>query len=349
MSKQSKLFQNSETFERATLDLHGENHKSFYYKDLWFSPKADFKSNRLLKSAQSILNFFAVVEIRTKLVSVTTLAVALLYVWWRAGFPRVAPLVLMWAATLAVDMGTTAFNNYFDYVHGTDRYRDVNEPDKVVARGHVGPSFAFWSAFWCFCAAVVLGFFTALSSTLWIIPIGVVCMLAGFCYTGGPLPISRTPVGELFAGGFLGMVLFGIANRVWGVAFDGSVLLAGVPSSLWIAAILMVNNTCDIEGDREAGRKTLAIRLGPGAGELFVILYGLSGFAFGILASIIGVFPRAHLATLPVALLAVIPFWHAMHRDGYTHATKGRNMQRILKILLLSSIGMLAGFVADMM
>ena len=100
MSKQSKLFQNSESFERATLDLHGENHKSFYYKDLWFSPKADFKSNRLLKSAQSILNFFAVVEIRTKLVSVTTLAVALLYVWWRAGFPRVAPLVLMWAATL---------------------------------------------------------------------------------------------------------------------------------------------------------------------------------------------------------------------------------------------------------
>ncbi len=302
-----------------------------------------------MKSIQFLRDFFAVVEMRTKLVSVTTLTSAILYVWWRSGFPEPMPLVLMWAASLAVDMGTTAFNNYFDYLRGTDRHRDISEPDKIVARGTVGHSFAFWSAFWCFSAAVLLGFFVALSSTLWIIPVGVVCMLAGFCYTGGPFPISRTPVGELFAGGFLGMVLFAIANRAWGVPLDGSVILAALPSSLWIAAILMVNNTCDITGDRDAGRRTLAILLGPKAGELFVIIYGIAGFASGIAAALAGVFPRAHLATLAVSLLGVVPFWLAMHRDGYSHATKGRNMERILKILLISTIGLLAGFAIDLL
>lgn len=297
---------------------------------------------------QTIKDFFSVVEIRTKLVSVTTLFTALLYVWWRQGFPSLVPLLLMWSASLAVDMGTTGFNNYFDFLRGTDRYRDISEPDKIVARGIVSPHFAFWASFWCFASAVVLGFFVALVSTFWIIPLGVLCMLAGFLYTGGPFPISRTPVSELFAGGFLGLILFLIALRVWGLHPDSDSLVVALPASLWIAAILMVNNTCDREGDIEAGRNTLAILLGVKAGEAFVIMYGLAGFGIAFFASIKGILPRTNLITLPFSFIFVVFQWIAMHKKGYSHATKGPNMGHILNILVVSTLGIVIGLALDL-
>jgi len=126
--------------------------------------------------------FFSVVEIRTKLVSVSTLLLAACYVVWRQGFPPVMPFILMWAATLAVDMGTTAFNNYFDYWRGTDSYREVDETDKVLVRSGVDPAFAFWSAFGCFTVAVFLGLAIACLGFWWVVPAGASAWRSAFSY-----------------------------------------------------------------------------------------------------------------------------------------------------------------------
>lgn len=289
-------------------------------------------------------NFFSVVEMRTKVVSITTLSSALVYVWWRFGFPSLYPLIIMWVASLAVDMGTTAFNNYFDYLKGTDVNRDESEPDKLLALGKVEPSFVFWSAFICYIVAIVLGLIIGLSINLWLIPVGFVCMCAGFLYTGGPIPISRTPFGELFAGGFLGCILFLIATKVWGGIVDSKSLLAALPCACVIASILMVNNTCDIAGDILAGRKTLAIILGSAWGEFFVVLYGLLGIGITVFASFAGALPRFHAISMPLSLIGILPLWIKMHRSGYSHATKGQNMQAILQVLLVFTFAFVLGF-----
>jgi len=271
---------------------------------------------------------------------------ATLYVSWRKEPPQPYPLALMWMATLAVDMGTTAFNNYFDYWRGTDRFHKVDEPDKVVARAVVEPGFAFWVAFWCFAVAVIPGFLLALAGALWVIPAGAACMLVGFLYTGGPFPISRTPFGELVAGASLGLALFAIACGVWAVPLDSHVVVAALPSFFWIAAILAVNNTCDIEGDRLAGRKTWPVMTGPRGGELTIMLLGLGAQLAGILAGLHGYLPRLVSATMLAGSLPIALILASMHRDGFSHATKGLNMRRILLCLAFATMAMACGYIS---
>ena len=294
-----------------------------------------------------VKNFLSVVELRTKIISVSTLVIALFYVSWRIQFPPLVPLLLMWTATLAVDMGTTAFNNYFDYLRGTDHYRDVNEVDKVLIHSGVEPAFAFWSAFWCFAVAVVLGLILAFSGNLWVIPVGALCMAVGFFYTGGPFPISRTPFGELFAGGSLGFALFIIACGVWSVPFDSGVFFASLPSFFWIASILAVNNTCDIEGDRAAGRRTLSILLGVRGGETFVLFLIVAAQIAGLYAGFTGFLPRSVAFTLLAGSFPIALTSYVMHRNGYSHATKSVNMMNILKCFLMYTISMGLGFLAS--
>lgn len=300
----------------------------------------------VMRAREAIGNFMSVVEVRTKLVSVSTLTLATLYVSWRKGPPRALPLVLMWLATLAVDMGTTAFNNYFDYLRGTDRFHQIDEPDKVVARAVVEPGFAFWAAFWCFAVAVALGLGLALAGNLWVIPAGAACMLVGFLYTGGPYPISRTPVGELVAGACLGLALSAIACGVWGVPLDAGVAIAALPSSLWIAAILAVNNTCDIEGDRIAGRRTWPVIIGVRGGEITVMVLGLAAQATGIAAALAGFLPRLAAATILAGCAPAALLLRSMHRAGFSHATKGRNMKRILLCLLSHTVFLACGYIS---
>ncbi len=289
-------------------------------------------------------NFLAVVEIRTKLVSVSTLLLATCYVTWRESFPPLIPFILMCLATLAVDMGTTAFNNYFDYLKGTDRHRDIDESDKVLIHSGVAPGFAFFSALWCFAAAVGLGLAIALQGALWVVPVGAACMAVGFLYTGGPFPISRTPLGELFAGGCLGAGLFCIAATVWGLPFESAMLRAALPSFFWIASILTVNNTCDIVGDREAGRRTLSILLGARGGEIVVFLLGLAGQGSAIAAAFSGYLPLPLAYTMTAGTLPILMLLLSMHRGGYSHSTKGKNMQGILSCFLVFTVSMVCGF-----
>ncbi len=292
----------------------------------------------------ALRNFLAVVEIRTKLVSVSTLLLASLYAGWRSSFPGLWPLLLMWAAALAVDMGTTAFNNYYDYWRGTDRYREVNEKDKILGSSGVQPGFAFVVAFCCFSVAAVLGLIIAFSGRLWVIPVGLSCMAIGFLYTGGPFPISRTPLGELFAGTCLGLVLFSTACGVWSIPLDAGVVLAALPSTFWIASILTVNNTCDIKGDAEAGRKTLSILVGVRGGEMTVWLLGLLGQGFAVFAALSGYLPRILALTVAAGSLPIVLTWISMHRIGYSHAAKGGSMGKILLCFTFFTASMAAGF-----
>lgn len=294
-----------------------------------------------------ISNFLSVVEIRTKVVSVSTLILATVYVTWRKQFPSIIPYILMWVATLSVDMGTTAFNSYYDYWRGTDHYSDVNEKDKVLIHAGVEPGFAFFSALWCFVVALVFGFLLALYGNLWVIPSGLFCMCIGFLYTGGPYPISRTPFGELFAGLSLGLALFLISCGVWSLPFDVGVLIAGLPSVFWVASILAVNNTCDIEGDRASGRKTFSILVGAQGGEVAVILLCFFGQLTGILASLFGFLPTLVSITLSVGFVPIIVSWSIMHRRGYSHATKGANMKKILLCFLVFTVSYIVGFIPE--
>ena len=260
--------------------------------------------------------------------------------------------VIMFLSTLCVDMGTTAWNTYFDYLRGTDDPRVNREPDKVLIHGELPPSYAFWTAFWLYIAAMVGGLVLSFQVGFWILPVGAVCMAVGFFYNAGPLPISHTPVGELFAGGFLGSGLFLIS---WGVqiAGDGGLggmlgrvgidtgvgeanffpaLGASIPGGLAVASILAVNNACDVEGDQLAGRKTFAVLFGRTAGEALALGLALLASLGGVVLSLIGVLPGKGIYTFPVSVLFTLYQFYRIHQAGFSHSTKSQNMKSILQV-----------------
>ena len=279
--------------------------------------------------------FFGIVEIRTKIVSVSTLLLGNLYAILRTGSWDPLKGGLLIAAALLVDMGTTGFNTYFDYWNGVDDKRFNRESSKVVVHEDVPWGWALVISAGLFALAMPLGAALALLTGFRVILYGLFGMAVGFLYTGGPFPISRTPFGEFFAGGALGSLLFVLTHFVQAGFTDWQVVLASLPSSLAIAAILTVNNTCDIEGDRASGRRTLSILLGRAWGERIAVLLAAGAqLLLALLALAAYRRPAALLIPLPFFLASLMEF-RGMHRRGYGHETKEAAMGGISKVFLL--------------
>ena len=289
----------------------------------------------------------SIVEIRTKLISVSTFVLATLYA--AATGARIVPGVaaLLAVAILCVDMGTTAFNSFFDYLRGVDNRHFTREPDKVLVHEGVAPGHALIVSLVLYLVAAGVGLAAAWLTTWWLVVAGVAGMLVGFLYNGGPRPISHSSFGELFAGGFLGGALFLVVVLAYRGSLDGAAILAAIPSTLVVAGVLSVNNACDVEGDRSAGRRTLAIVLGPRAGRGLVYAEGVAAFALLLAACgwqllTPGRATPPWLPSLPaigtpivaVGLFVAVLLYVSMARRGFSHATKPQNMRTVLLVIV---------------
>lgn len=290
--------------------------------------------------------FLSLVEIRTKIVSLSTFFIAALYIF--LGDTPVDPirLLLLFTAVLMVDMGTTAFNSFFDFYKGVDSRELKREQEKVLVYQGVAPGAAFLTAAALFAAAGAIGVYLVYLTGWPLLILGVLSLFTGILYSGGPRPISHTPLGEIFAGGFLGMVLFVIVRMVLeDPVITASEMLPGLPSTMLIAAILTVNNSCDLEADREAGRKTLSILIGRRASAVLILLLVLGAYSLQTwfaFARVGGMQPAAAIPVLAAAVVSMI-IYIRMLRLGLVQSRKGPSMQGISRIFLLFTLSVLIG------
>jgi len=288
-------------------------------------------------------DFLRIVEIRTKVVSVSSFLIGTTYAA-AGGYGLSWPLaVLMLAAVILVDMGTTGFNSYYDYIHGVDTPASNLDGDKVLLRGEVRPRVALAVSAGCFLLAAALGLLIARQVGGWIIGVGALGMAVGYLYSGGPCPLSRSPIGELLAGGFLGGLLVTLSFMVQSGSLTAGGLAVGLPSTAMIASILTVNNTCDLEGDRRGGRRTLSILIGTRRSEWVIYSLGALAYLLAFALVVTGVLPW--LASLPLALAAALSVaeYRRMHRRGFSHLTKGPSMASISKVFLGFTAAMAIG------
>jgi 1,4-dihydroxy-2-naphthoate octaprenyltransferase len=287
-------------------------------------------------------DFLSIVELRTKIVSVSTFSLALLSILHERGSVPPLPAAALFAAVLAVDMGTTAFNSYFDYLRGVDEKTRNRETDKVLVHRGVSPGAALLSALSLFAFAAVVGLALAFYAGWPLLALGAACFLVAFLYSGGPRPISSTPFGEVFAGAFLGSALSAVVALTLG-GDAARAALRSLPGALHIAGILAVNNACDREGDRAAGRRTLAVVAGRRADAL-VFLLPAAGYAAAALLSAAGVLPGAFLAASPAGAALSVPVWVGMGRRGFSHATKGPSMGAVSRSFLVFTLSSAAAW-----
>ncbi len=289
----------------------------------------------------SAVDVLQIVDIRTKIVSLSSLAIGTSYAVYLTHAFSPGLFVLMLLATLCVDMGTTGFNSYYDFLHGVDTVEtDVEKWKALVQRG-IDPAVALRISWLLFALAALLGLALGALVDWRIVVVGAACMAVALLYSGGPLPISRLPVGELFAGGLLGLVLIAVAAFVQSRSLDPRIWWLGVPSSTLIATILSVNNACDVDGDRKAGRRTLAVVLGREKAARMIRLQAIATLLFAFALVPLHVLPASALAPLALAGLFGWREFVRMDRRGFSNATKAASMGGISAVFLVYTLAIL--------
>jgi 1,4-dihydroxy-2-naphthoate polyprenyltransferase len=173
-------------------------------------------------------------------------------VWWR----MVAALVV----SLALQVATNFVNDYADGERGTDDARVG--PVRLVASGLASPGEVKRAALAAFAVAGLAGAALAVAVGPELLVVGLLSMMAGWAYTGGPRPYGYLGLGEVFVFVFFGLVATVGSFYVQTEEIGGLALLAAVPVGLLSVALLVINNLRDIPGDAVAEKRTLAVRLG---------------------------------------------------------------------------------------
>lgn len=167
----------------------------------------------------------------------------------------------MLLASMLIQAATNMFNEYYDYKLGLDNEHSVGIGGTIVRHG-VAPKTIMIIALSFYFLAMLLGVYICAMTSWWLVAVGLICMLIGFLYTGGPYPIAYSPFGELVSGAVMGMGIVLIAFFIQTRDVTLEAVLISVPSMILVGAIMLSNNIRDIVGDTEGGRKTMAILVG---------------------------------------------------------------------------------------
>lgn len=183
--------------------------------------------------------------------------------------------LLAGAVALLLQIGVNYANDYSDGIRGTDANRVG--PTRITASGMVRPKAVKLAAFISFGFAAFAGLaITVLTQHWWFIAVGAVCIVAAWYYTGGKHPYGYAGLGELAVFVFFGLVATVGTSFIQENVVSPIALIFAVNSGLFASAVLMVNNIRDIDTDKVAGKRTLAVKVGrSGAKFLFFAMLWL--------------------------------------------------------------------------
>lgn len=215
---------------------------------------------------------------------------------------------------LLVQIGTNFANDYFDFLKGADTRERVG-PRRAVAAGLVAPATMRRATAVVFAAAFLVGL-TLLPFGGWpLVLIGVVSILSGYAYTGGPYPLAYHGLGDVFVFVFFGLVAVTATYFVQAGTVTTDAWLIGAGIGGLATNILVVNNHRDIATDRKAGKRTLAVRFGEGFSRL--------QFAFGhaiAIGAIVALGWRGTLAPVTAGVFAAAALLIALRHSRGLHA-----------------------------
>ncbi|CAN5724059.1 1,4-dihydroxy-2-naphthoate polyprenyltransferase [soil metagenome] len=175
-----------------------------------------------------------------------------------------------------IQIGTNLSNDYSDARRGADS-EDRLGPVRVTAGGLMPPRHVLVGTYLAFGVAVAAGLYLAAVAGAELLLVGVASILAGVLYTGGPRPYGYEGLGELFVFLFFGVVAVSGSYFVQTERLTVEAVALSVPVGLLAAAILVVNNVRDVDTDRRAGKRTLAVKLGrTRASRLFAAMVAVA-------------------------------------------------------------------------
>lgn len=271
----------------------------------------------------NISSFFKIVELRTKVASIIPFFIGILFAFYRYNTLNVNLLIILFISMICIDMATTAINNFIDYkkAHFRDGY-NYNEHNAIV-KFNISETTALLLIFTLLIIGSMFGLILFYLTDWIILIIGIISFTIGILYSYGPVPISRTPLGELFSGIIMGGLIFfitiyvqiidkefisiNILNSIFYLKVNFveliKITIPSLPLIFMISNIMLANNICDVNDDVKNKRYTLPYFLGKKLSLiLFSTLYLLSYLVI-ILSVIFKILPIMNL----FVLLTLIP------------------------------------------
>lgn len=178
---------------------------------------------------------------------------------------------------LLIQIATNFANDYYDFVKGTDTAERIG-PVRATQAGWVKPETMRHATILAFALVFVPGAYLIARGGWPLLAIGLISIACGLLYTAGPYPLGYVGLGDVFVLVFFGPVAVGGAYYVQTLEVTAPVLVAGLGPGLISVALLTVNNLRDVDTDRAAGKRTLAVRFGPRFAryEYLACLFGAS-------------------------------------------------------------------------
>ena len=169
--------------------------------------------------------------------------------------------ILFLLACLLIQAATNLFNEYYDYKHGLDKVDSEGISGSIV-KGNLSSKEVMNGAFVLYALAFVLGIILTLMTSFYVLLVGLLCMIAGYLYTGGKYPIAYSPFGEVVSGFFMGTIIISLSFYFQTGYVNTDIIVVSLPLFIMIGAILLANNIRDLDNDKESGRRTYAILVG---------------------------------------------------------------------------------------
>lgn len=223
-----------------------------------------------------------------------------------------------------IQIGTNFANDYYDFIKGADT------PDRIgftraTSAGLITPESMFRATLLTMLLAFLFGLYLIWIGGWVILGIGLLSILFGLLYTGGPYPLGYNGLGDLFVFLFFGMIAVTGTFYVNALEWNMISLIISLPVGALSVNILVVNNLRDIEQDKITGKRTVGVLFGETALKLEYLLLLLLSYIIPVLLSIFA--ESGWIILLP---LLSIPMGVYLNHQIWNHDNK-RTLNRTLE------------------
>ena len=273
--------------------------------------------------------------------------------WMRnAAFNPVYFLLTLFGAVF-LHAGTNVVNDYFDHKSGNDEVnrefvRPFSGGSRMIQLGLLTPLEVLSGALLLFVLGISIGLYLTWTIGPVVLLLGVIGLLSGFFYTAPPINWASKGLGEIFVGANFGMLITLGSYYVQTQMLAIEPLVAAIPVSLLIAAVVYINEFPDYSADKTVGKNTLVVRLGRSKaayGYIFLMLGTYVSIALGYLGGILPVYTLIGFITLPLTVKAIKhTLQHHSNSFDLVPANVATIVCHLFTSLLLSLAYLIGGF-----
>lgn len=209
-------------------------------------------------------------------------------------------------ASIFIQIGTNLINDAMDFKKGADTTERIGPP-RITQQGHASFKTVFTLGLMFFGAALSVGIPLVIQGGWPIVAIGLLSLVCGYAYTGGPYPLAYKGLGDLFVILFFGIIAVSGLTYLHTGDWHVEAMMAGIQVGCLATVLIAINNFRDAEGDAKVDKKTLAVRFGPKFVRFEITLLILISFLINIYWWVEGFKIPALLSllSLPMGILVI--------------------------------------------